>query len=202
MDCTYCGENFTLKWIKRHRSKCFAKIENIFEFSYCRFCNLECCDNFIFKHEEECILKKEFSPYNYEDRLNYYKGLLNYDPQDKSSKSDCRHCNRSVLSINIFKHEEGCLRQLDKFIGPMPEKRRCNYCLKYFYVTHNEHPTYYNGRPTIKVFQLLKDHEEKCRNKSVELTKEVIGDVTVPRRVLRSKIVATKNIVEFFTGNS
>ena len=195
--CNYCGKMFNYRGISLHIKNCISKLESIFGYSYCRFCDEECCDDIVFHHEAECKNKKEFSPYNYEDRLKYYEGLLSYDPNNKTSVSSCRHCNRSFLSTNIFKHEEGCLKQYDKFIGPLPEKRKCNYCLRSFYYTHNEFPIYYNGKPVIKTYKLYSDHVKECKEKSDNLINQLEKEGkmdTKNRRVLGAKIKFAKNL--------
>ena len=112
--CNFCGKMFNIRGHATHLKVC--ELRNFdFDTSNCRFCNEECSHKIVFQHEEVCDKRKHFGPF--QNSQEYYKDIFNYDVNDKKSKSSCRHCGKTFLSINIFKHEENCLRQFSHFFS-------------------------------------------------------------------------------------
>lgn len=179
--CPYCGDMFDPRGFKRHTNSCQYFVESIYEsdFHDCRFCNLKCNPSVVYLHEQECEKKRHFGPH--QNSTDYYRHLKNFDEKDRSSVSNCRHCFKPYKSCNIFKHEESCLKQFDRFIGPLPETRRCEFCYKFFPVEHNKIYIYYDGKPVERVHELHHDHIINC-------TRKKIVKVTTERRVIKAKI--------------
>jgi hypothetical protein len=173
LTCNFCGKNYEvsedyrqvrsikLKYNK-HIKHCSSKLDMIYGYSHCRFCNEECSDDYVYVHEQQCSKIKEFSPYFIE--YDYYKDLLNYDINDKKSESSCRFCNKTYKSCNIFKHESNCTKQFNMLIGPQYERKRCVYCRKMFYSTSISTYREINMKTTEIKNIGLDEHIDKCRD--------------------------------------
>ena len=178
--CTFCGKDYFKRGLGTHKKYCKINYDDALisdedkqnglgELCKCRFCNILCSRDYVFIHEQVCDNKIEFSPFTSQQHIDNYKNILNYDSSDKLSRSNCRHCYKSILSTGIFKHESSCRKQLDRLIGPIPEQKRCKICSRYYFIDKYTKYTYFDGRPVGEIYKTFVEHYNKCKLKLIPL---------------------------------